>query len=108
MRYFDDSESFSLHRRNSDTDVNNYAYRMVDFCKDNNLYILNGRSNEDRSKTTCKKMLVPLIISCLLRIFSLYFRLQYMSFVHCQTHIMQFHLTLQSRIHKGKPYNVKK
>ena len=56
MRYFDDSEPFALHRRNSDTGVNNYGYRMVEFCKDNNLYILNGRSNEDSSKTMCKNV----------------------------------------------------
>ena len=54
MRYIDESEYFSLHRQNFDLGVNNYGYQMIEFCKDNNLYILNGRCNEASRKTMCK------------------------------------------------------
>ena len=39
----------SLHRINSDTGINNYGYRLLDFCKTNSLFILNGRVGEDGS-----------------------------------------------------------
>ena len=32
---------FRLHRRNSDTGVNNYGYRLIEFCIDNDLLIIN-------------------------------------------------------------------
>ena len=54
MDYFDESEYFSLHRQNSDLGVNKYGYQMTEFCKDNNLYILNGRCTIDSGKTQCK------------------------------------------------------
>ena len=56
-RYFDESEYFSLHRQNSDLGVNNYGYQMIEFCKDNNLYILNGRCNEGSRKSMCKNVI---------------------------------------------------
>ena len=56
LRHFEDSVTFSLHRRNSDTGVNNYGYKMVEFCIDNNMYILNGRGNIDSCRTTCKNV----------------------------------------------------
>ena len=34
-----------LHRQNSDTRVNNYGYRLIDFCIDNNMHIINGRGD---------------------------------------------------------------
>ena len=33
--------------------MNNYGYRMLDFCKCNNLYILNGRTTKDKDKGVC-------------------------------------------------------
>ena len=35
---------------------NNYGYKMIEFCKENNFYILNGRSGYDKSVggTTCR------------------------------------------------------
>ena len=45
-----------LNRNNSDTSVNNYGYNLIDFCKLNTLFILNGRTEGDISPGafTCK------------------------------------------------------
>ena len=55
LSYFQKSH-VSLHRINSDTGINNYGYRLLDFCKTNSLFILNGRVGEDGSmgRRTCK------------------------------------------------------
>ena len=47
----------TLHRRNSDGDINNYGYRLTEFCRDNSIYILNGRTkgNSD-TRNTCKNV----------------------------------------------------
>lgn len=34
LSYFENNNRFVLHRQNSDAGVNNYGYRMIDFCKD--------------------------------------------------------------------------
>ena len=39
LSYFENNDRFMLHRQNSGAGVNNYGYRMIDFCKDNNMYI---------------------------------------------------------------------
>ena len=51
--YFD-QESFLLtnnilvDRASQDNKINNVGYRLVDICKNNNLYILNGRYGQDK------------------------------------------------------------
>ena len=54
MSYFDNNNTrISFQRTNKDTNMNNYGYRMLDFCKCNNLYILNGRTAKDKDKGIC-------------------------------------------------------
>ena len=45
-----------LKRKSADTSTNAYGYQMLDFCKSNDLFILNGRFGEDKisPKLTCK------------------------------------------------------
>ena len=45
-----------LSRQNPDKTTNVYGYKMLEFCKNNNLFILNGRLGNDTtsSKFTCK------------------------------------------------------
>ena len=38
----------------SETGVNNYGYRMIDFCIDSYLLIINGRGNDNSGSVTCK------------------------------------------------------
>ena len=61
---------FRLHRQNSDTGVNNFGYRLVDFCIDNDMFIMNGRDDSNSSDVTCKNvstvdyfLLSPTVIS---------------------------------------------
>ena len=51
---FKENRNFRLHRQNFDTGVNNYEYRLVDFCIDNDLFIINGRGDTNSSNVTCK------------------------------------------------------
>ena len=45
----------TLHRQNTDSGMNNYGYRLTEFCRDNSIYILNGRTNGNRDIcNTCK------------------------------------------------------
>ena len=39
----------SFERKSADTSVNVYGYQMLDFCKSNVLFILNGRFGEDKN-----------------------------------------------------------
>ena len=45
-----------LLRKNEDCTTNHYGSHLIDFCKSNNMVILNGRISidEQSSKTTCK------------------------------------------------------
>ena len=46
-----------LKRNNDDNVANNYGYKMIDFLKANNMYILNGRTFGDlNGKATCKNV----------------------------------------------------
>ena len=106
MAYFDESEYFSLHRQNSDLGVNNYGYQMTEFCKDNNLYILNGRCNEDSGKTTCKSVSAidyfvssPNILPLLQHL--------YVHDLCCQIRITQYLLSSQHFVHELKPHQLK-
>ena len=53
---FETNRNFRLQRQNSDTGINNYGYRMIDFCIDNNLLIINGRGNDSSGCVTCKNI----------------------------------------------------
>ena len=59
LSYFtDDRNNARLDRTNSDKGVNNYGYKLIDFCKNNSMYILNGRTGSDQyvGKVTCKNV----------------------------------------------------
>ena len=43
-----------LKHSNADTSTNSYGYQFVEFCKNNNIFILNGRVDFDSPKLTCK------------------------------------------------------
>lgn len=45
--------NISVTRENADSTVNAYGYKIIDFCKSNDIYILNGRTGST-SKFTCK------------------------------------------------------
>ncbi|KAK3098699.1 hypothetical protein FSP39_022200 [Pinctada imbricata] len=51
-----DAQIISYDRCNEDKVLNNYGRKLIDFCKSNNVVILNGRFGEDRmvGKVTCK------------------------------------------------------
>ncbi|KAK3088799.1 hypothetical protein FSP39_023822 [Pinctada imbricata] len=51
-----DVQIISYDRCNEDKVLNNYGRKLIDFCKSNNVVILNGRFGEDRmvGKVTCK------------------------------------------------------
>ena len=53
---FKENSNFRLHRQNSDTGVNNYGYRLADFCTDNDLFIIKGRGDMNSSNVTCKNV----------------------------------------------------
>ncbi|MCG8046717.1 MAG: reverse transcriptase domain-containing protein [Candidatus Thiodiazotropha endolucinida] len=51
-----DHYNIPLERKNADSVTNVYGSQLVDFCKYNNIFILNGRYGQDRitPKLTCK------------------------------------------------------
>ena len=53
--YFEKS-NISTQRTVSDENTNNYGYKLIDFCKSNSLYLLNGRLGRDQlvGKNTCR------------------------------------------------------
>ena len=57
LSFFDQCNSHvSIQRTCKDRNTNNYGYKMLDFCKCNNLFILNGRTASDKNigSYTCK------------------------------------------------------
>ena len=48
--------NIAINRENADRTVNSYGYKMIDFCKNNDIFILNGRIGPpgNTSKFTCK------------------------------------------------------
>ena len=56
--YFEENSLYvTLHRQNPDSGINNYGYRLTDFCRDNGIYILNGRTNRNSNIcNTCKNL----------------------------------------------------
>ena len=55
-----------LIRKSADLTTNNYGHQLIDFCKNNYLFILNGRLENDTDvpKTTCKdRSLIDYFIS---------------------------------------------
>ena len=63
----------NIARTNSDTNINNYGCRLLDFCKSNNLYILNGRTSRDHGvgALTCKNQSTVDYFLCSSIIFSM-------------------------------------
>ena len=58
LNYFEQNPSnVSLRRQNPDGGINNYGYRLVEFCCDNSLYIMNGRTKGNSCfQNTCKNV----------------------------------------------------
>ena len=46
--------NISLERNSADTKTNAYGYQLINFCKNNNVFILNGRLEHSGPKLTCK------------------------------------------------------
>ena len=53
LKCFDDC-NIPLSRRNNDLTANSYGHQLIEFCKNNNIFILNGRFDTDSSNLTCK------------------------------------------------------
>lgn len=55
LHYFEQCD-VPLHRISADNSVNSYGYNMLEFCKNNDLFILNGRIGNERTQPhlTCK------------------------------------------------------
>ena len=53
-------KGISLDRRSSDIKVNNSGHQLLEMCKLNNMYIVNGRIGKDKSQdeTACKEISV--------------------------------------------------
>lgn len=43
-----------LKRKSIDLHANAYGYQLTEFCKNNNIFILNGRLDHDAPRLTCK------------------------------------------------------
>lgn len=41
-------DNFCIERKSKDSKTNNIGYKLIDICKNNNLYILNGRIGNDK------------------------------------------------------------
>ena len=56
LSYCFEYNNVPLKRKSADTSTNAHGYQMLDFCKSNDLFILNGRFGEDKisPKLTCK------------------------------------------------------
>ena len=50
------SLNIPTERKNADLHTNSYGYQLIEFCKNNDLFILNGRVGDDVNppKLTCK------------------------------------------------------
>lgn len=56
---FLDTLNIPRKRNSQDLVVNSYGRKLLDFCKNNNMYVLNGRVGKDRiGKVTCKNISV--------------------------------------------------
>ena len=54
-----DNLNIPRKRNSQDLIVNSYGRKLLDFCKNNNMYVLNGRVDKDRiGKVTCKNISV--------------------------------------------------
>ena len=51
-----DNFQIHLHRVVKDTHLNNFGYKLVEFCKNNDIYLVNGRVGSDKAVggLTCK------------------------------------------------------
>ena len=58
LTWFEQNSRFdSLQRKNPDGGINSYGYRLIDFCCENSLYIMNGRTTGNSStQNTCKNV----------------------------------------------------
>ena len=60
-----DRLNIPLQRASKDTKINNAGYWMIDICKNNNLFIINGRFGKDKgigSATFCDKSVIDYTI----------------------------------------------
>lgn len=55
--FYDNDTNVTVSRQNSDTSLNNYGHKLIDFCNNQSLYILNGRTRGDNcGAVTCKNV----------------------------------------------------
>ena len=47
-------QKYYVNRLTADPSTNAYGYQLADFCKNNNMFILNGRLDTGQPKLTCK------------------------------------------------------
>ncbi|CAC5367368.1 unnamed protein product [Mytilus coruscus] len=60
-----DDLNISRSRKNPDTIVNKYGRKLIEFCKNNNMFILNGRFGKDSiGRMTCKNKSVVDYMIC--------------------------------------------
>ena len=62
LNYFD-NYGIALQRNNADSTVNFYGQQLLDFCKYNNIFLLNGRLGADKLTPKHAKTETLLIIS---------------------------------------------
>ena len=52
--YFFETKNIPVNRLTADPSTNAYGYQLADFCKNNNMIILNCRLDTGQPKLTCK------------------------------------------------------
>ena len=63
-----ETNSININRKSCDKKKNNHGYKLVDMCKNNNIFILNGRYGNDNHTgkvTFCGISLIDYVISSL-------------------------------------------
>ena len=84
MIYNFETNAVPLNRQNDDRITNNYGNMMIDFCKNTNLLILNGRlGNEKNNKqVTCKERSTVDYFRCTYGLFDVLQNLEVCKFDH--------------------------
>ena len=84
MMYNFETNSVPLNRQNDDQVINSYGNMMIDFCKNTNLLILNGRLGNVRNnkQVTCKDRSTVDYILCTSGLFDVLQNLEVCNFDH--------------------------
>ena len=54
ISHYFEIKNIPINRQTADPSTNAYGYQLADFCKNNNMFILNGRLDTGQPKLTCK------------------------------------------------------